>query len=137
MNIDQLLANRGKNRRYVTQGVLAEAQAAADKAAAEKVKTVLMGMFGTFDDEVDAAVDLVKDLRKQATKQGKYAEKLSRAVAYFNAHGNPLPVYALLEGGKAQAADFYRRAGLGELPEDGDEAWIVPADFVEPAQPAA
>lgn len=131
MNIDQLIASRGKQRRFVAQGVLAEAQAEAQKVQAERAKRVLMGMFNRFDDEVDGAVDLVRDLRKQANKQGKYAVDLSRAVAYFNAEGNPLPVFKV-QGDMAAAAGFLREAGLGDLPEANDAAWLVPGDWVEP-----
>lgn len=136
MNIEQLIASRGKQRRFVAKGVLAEAQAQAEKEAAEKVMGVLKGMFGKFDDVVDGAVDLVRELRAQAKKQAAYAEKLHKAVAYFNAEGNPLPAFKLIEGGMEQAADFYRRAGLGELPEADSAAWVVPGDWTE-AAPAA
>jgi hypothetical protein len=137
MNIEQLIAGRGKNRRFVAQGVLAAAQKEAEEAAGRKVMDTLKSMFGQFDDIVDGAVDLTKVLRKQAQAQAKYTEKLYRAVAYFNVHGNPLPAYKLVEDGERLAAQFYRNAGLGELPEADSEAWIVPGDFVPPPVPAA
>lgn len=131
MNIDQLIQSRGKQRRFVAKGVLAEAQAEAQAEQAERAKKVLKGMFNRFDGEVDDAVDLVRELRQQANKQGKYAERLSRAVAYFNAEGNPLPVFKV-QGDMYAAGQFFRDAGLGELPEENNAAWVVPGDWVEP-----
>ena len=132
---DLLAAGRGKGRRFVSNEVLKAAQERAEKAANEKATAFLEGYLGKFDAAVDDSVDLYKELRKQATLQGKYAEKLSRAVSYFNDKGNPLPIFRV-NADNHGAEVFCRGVGIAVPEKDDNEAWLVPGDWVEPVAPA-
>jgi hypothetical protein len=135
-SISELLAaGRGKGRRFVSNEVLKAAQERAEKAANERATAFLEGYLGKFDGEVDDAVELYKELRRQATAQGKYAEKLSRATAYFNDKGNPLPIFKVKQDTYG-AQTFCRGVGI-DVPEEGDPAWVVPAEWIEPVAPGA
>lgn len=118
-------------------------KAAADKVIQQKNEqavAAVQGLIGNFQTNLQQRVATLRDLREREKAAKQVVDDTDRAYRYFAATGNPLPMFAVMEGGNKgpnnyAAADFCRRLGIA-VPKADAPAWSVPSDWTPPADVA-
>lgn len=127
--LDDLIAAAGSDTVSLNVGsdILREAADKRTAAKREQAVVAVTGLLETFDTQLQANVQTLRNFRETEAAQAAKVKKMDRAYRYFAATGNPLPFYK--ESGYANAANqFMTKLGAKTPPQD-DDAWKVPADF--------
>lgn len=104
--------------------------AAIEKAVAEQQEQMaakLVGLIGSLSASLKEEVILLRNYRQQANKQAEKVKTTTRALQYFGATGNPLPVFKAL-GETWRGDEFFKSAGMTQV-DPSDSIWSVPADW--------
>ena len=115
----------------VTNAVLV---AAAEAVAADREKQAVQackGLLENFTSGMTRQVDALRTYRKQAKTQLETVRKLDRALQFFAATGNPLPVF-MANNDTYGGTKWCKMAGI-PVPKGDYPAWTVPADFTDSA----
>lgn len=97
------------------------------EAQSEAVANSVVQVLEQAENAVQSYVGEIRAIRKQEKSAKNNLVNLNRAIAYFKATGNPLPLY------KAGVNVRHLVGLLGEiLPCLEDPAYVIPNDWVEP-----